>query len=618
VLVDAGDKSLPICSAGAVIPGVGSGGGEESDAKGAGSAGDRALRATAWALCLIAGIAVGVSGFNSVSNHPTYLPPGLRYLHPSFLAGDWWLNSSHQYHFAFFALTAALARLGILEVGLAVLNILAVAGGLYAGFRIIVWLRAERPLACLALLVSAFLATSTFFSIGNTFLFMQSLQPSSIAAAATLAALLAFLERRPIRCGLWLGLAGLFHINYLVANVPLFGLAYVLKAVLDGDPRRLLSKRSLVELLQMFGPSLVLVAMFLPVLLTVEGDALSPAAAAEADWIFFRFAVPFHYYPLGWLRKLPVLLGWQVLGLLWTVRAVPDPSQRRAMWAIQLAFGLVLWSAIALTTLVFIAPVSRLLLWRLAPFAVFLSALLTIVGAVRLLSRGRDARAQSAWDSRVLLASVLIPILLMPFAPRPGEIQPTGYPGPMVLAPLFVLVWARLFSNIVLPWNKYIAGPVLLILIALAAYTLPVVDERSRYSMLTPETPDARDEDALFAFARQSTPIDAQFLIPPTLDMFRLLAERAIVVDFKAMPVDRTGLIEWYRRLAALSGEPHPATMKAVYRGYERLDPARLEDLRRRYRLTHMVLFTSQKLSPHGWSEIYRNPTFRLLAYRGR
>lgn len=577
-------------------------------------------RLIAWVLCLIGGIAVGVSRFNSVSNHPTYLPPGLRYLDPTYLAGDWWLNVMPHYHYAYFALTAALDRLGILEVGLALLNVVTVAGALYAGYRIVVLLRAAHPLACLALLVATFLVTATFFSVGTTFLFMQSLQPSSVAAATTLAAILAFLEERPLRCGLWLGLGGLFHVNYLVLNVPLFGMAFALKAVIEGNPRHLLSRRSMIELVQMFAPSLLLIAINLPVLLSIQRDVLSPAAGAEADWIFFHFAVPFHYYPLDWLGKLPVLFGWQALGLLWTIRAVPDPAQRQAVWALQLAFILVLWTAIALTTLVFVAPVARLLLWRLAPFAEFLAALLIIVGAVRLLSSGGEKQGLASRDSRVLLWTIAVLAVLTPFIPGADDPQFTGIypPGPMVLGLLFVFVAVRLWTTVALPWNKTIAAPVLLGLIGLCAAALPVNDERSRYSLvLSSQTPEARDEDAVFAFVRRSTPADAQFLIPPTLDMFRLQGQRAVVVDFKAMPVDRPTLIEWYRRLAAISGLAHPANMAAVYRGYQTLDPSRLEALRRRYRLSHVVLLKSQPMTPDGWHEIYRNSGFRVLTYRG-
>lgn len=608
---------LSIGSGDAIVSNHDAGAHTQGSAREAASPRDRLI---AWALCLIGGIAVGVSRFNSVSNHPTYLPPGLHYLDPTYLAGDWWLNVMPHYHYAYFVLTAGLAELGILEAGLAVLNVVVVAGALYAGYRIILLLRAVYPLTCLALLIAAFLVTATFFSVGTTFLFMQSLQPSSVAAAATLAAMLGFLEERPLRCGLWLGLGGLFHVNYLVLNVPLFGLAFVLKAVIEDSPQRLLSRRAAIELMQMFAPSLLLIAINLPVLLSIQRDVLSPPAAAEADWIFFHFAVPFHYYPLDWLGKLPVLLGWQVLGLLWTVRAVPDPAQRRAVWALQAAFAVVLWSAIALTTLIFIAPVARLLLWRLAPFAEFLAALLIIIGAVRLLSRGSDSPLPTSQDRRVLLASIAVLALLTPFIPGADDPELTGIypPGPMVLGILFVLVAVRLWTTVALPWNRYVAVPVLLGLIGLCAAALPSNDERSRYSLLQrSQSADARDEDGVFAFVRRSTPSDAQFLIPPTLDLFRLRGERAVVVDFKAMPVDRPTLIAWYGRLADISGTNRPASMAAVYRGYQALDSVRLETLRRKYGLTHVVLLESQTILPDGWNETYRNSGFRVLAYRG-
>lgn len=550
---------------------------------------------------------MGLSRINSVSNHSTYLPPGLRYLDPGFLAGDWWLDASQHYHFAYFALTAALAGIGMLEVGLALLNVAVVAVTLHAAFRIMVWLRTPHPLACLAVLIAIFLSTYSFYSVGATYMFMQSLQPSSVAVAATLVALQNFLEERPFRTGIWLGIGGLFHLNYLVGNIPLFALAYGLRAVLGFD-RRLLDRRHIFELLKILGPSLMLTAAFLPVLLLVEGDRLSPALAAEADWIFFRFAAPYHYYPRTWLAALPTIAGWQVLGMLWTSRAAPDPGQRRAVWAVQIAFVLVLWSAIALVTLVFVPQVARLLLWRLAPLASFFAALITIVGAVRLIARPSQDRDQDrrakVWDSAILLAGFAIPIWLLP-APH----------GPLWLLPLFVVVAVRLWTTIVVPASRYLIPAALLAAMAFFAWTLPGNDDAARYSLVLPPTPYVRDEDALFAFARQSIPADAQVLIPPALDMFRLRAERAVVVDYKAIPVDRAGLVDWYRRLSDVSGEPHPTDIAQVVQGYQSLDAARLEHLRRKYRLSHVVVYADRPLSAPGWREVYRNSRFRVFAH---
>ena len=62
--------------------------------------------------------------------------------------------------------------------------------------------------------------------------------------------------------------------------------------------------------------------------------------------------------------------------------------------------------------------------------------------------------------------------------------------------------------------------------------------------------------DDLFAWARTSTPVDAVFLTPPDLPTFRLDARRAIVVDLKSPPLVPDEIVEWYRRLCEVTGEP--------------------------------------------------------------
>ncbi len=47
----------------------------------------------------------------------------------------------------------------------------------------------------------------------------------------------------------------------------------------------------------------------------------------------------------------------------------------------------------------------------------------------------------------------------------------------------------------------------------------------------------------------QHTPVDAVFLIPPSLSGFRYRAQRPVFVDFKALPFQDAAMLEWYRRL---------------------------------------------------------------------
>lgn len=568
-------------------------------------------------MCLFGGLAVGVSGFSSDSNHPTYLPPMLHYLDAGYLAKDWWLASARHYHFAFFAIAAVLARLDILEVGLAVLNVLTVAGALYACFLIIADIVRTRRITILALFVAMFLATRSFYSVGASYLFTPSLQASSLAATATLVAMLYLLRRRLVACGLWLVVAGLAHVNFLVVNLPFFGAAWLLTVAQDpalrGDVRRIVT-----NLLALLGPSLLLLVAFAPLLLDIGAQPLSPSQARMADWIFFRFAVPFHYDPRTYLDRFYPLLCWLGLGLLWTRHAVADPAQRRVAYAMQIALALVIGAATALTTIVFVPAVSRLFVWRLAPFAELLAVLMIVIGAVR--AGHRDAADGARADWFLLACSItLLPVLLLPPANPVGQIVSTQglWPAAMMLAVVFAWVALRWTAGRPLFSGRWPLAAGLAALLLAAFLVQPSDGMQSRYSLLLPSRDRVEQRD-LFAVIRRITPRDAMFLTPPDLDAFRLEAERATVVDIKAMPINRGGLIAWYERLAAISGDRHPANMNAVIAGYAALDPARIAQLRHAYGIGYIVTRADRTVAEDGWTPIFRNQGYRLFAYRPR
>ncbi len=563
-------------------------------------------------LCLFGGIAVGVSGFSSDSNHPTYLPPALHYLDAQYLAKDWWLASARHYHFAFFAIAAMLATLGVLEVGLAILNILAVAGALYACFLIVAELTRRHKVAIFTVFVAAFLLSRSFYSIGDSYLFTPSLQPSSLAAAATLAALLQVLRRRWRTCGAWLAVAGLCHVNFLVVNIPAFALIHLLIAVQEPPAR---PRRLAIDLLALLGPSLLLLALFVPLLLGVGAESLPPSQAAAADWIFFRFAVPFHYYPPAYLNTLYPFFCWQLLGLLWTRHAIADPAQRRVAWAIQIALAAVIWSATALTTFVFIPAVSRLFLWRLAPFAMLFAMLMVILGTLRAAGEGRPA---GRMDWIILAIGIaLLPTLILPPTVVAGQIVSTHgvWPAAMVPGLLFVAVALRWAIPGSVSQSAWTTAPMLVALLAVAVATQPSDGRRSRYSLLVPSPTIAAERD-LFAFIRRSTPRNAQFATPPDLDYFRLEAARATIVDLKAMPINPSSLIAWYRRLGEVSGIRHPRDFAAIVDGYARLDAARADRLRRLYRIGYIVTRTDRPLRAEQWTEVFHNRAYRVWMYR--
>src|SRR3982751_292351 len=57
-------------------------------------------------------------------------------------------------------------------------------------------------------------------------------------------------------------------------------------------------------------------------------------------------------------------------------------------------------------------------------------------------------------------------------------------------------------------------------------------------------------------WARDHTPVDAIFLVPPNEQFFRFHARRAIVVNFKNVPQLSSEMREWQQRLEIVIGQP--------------------------------------------------------------
>lgn len=97
----------------------------------------------------------------------------------------------------------------------------------------------------------------------------------------------------------------------------------------------------------------------------------------------------------------------------------------------------------------------------------------------------------------------------------------------------------------------------------------------------------------LYDFIRQETPQDAIFLIPPSLGSFRLGAERAIVVDYKAFPFEEERMLEWVERVQAVSNNPPIDEGKNYYdlvlEGYDALDVEKISTLKYEYNISYAL-----------------------------
>jgi hypothetical protein len=102
-------------------------------------------------------------------------------------------------------------------------------------------------------------------------------------------------------------------------------------------------------------------------------------------------------------------------------------------------------------------------------------------------------------------------------------------------------------------------------------------------------------------YVRNETPKDAVFLTPPDLGEFRLVTNRAIVVDFKAFPFQDQAMREWRTRLFTLyGGEPRakgrfaPAEMLEIYRT---IDDTTILSLAETYGFEYALLLSETETS---------------------
>ena len=102
------------------------------------------------------------------------------------------------------------------------------------------------------------------------------------------------------------------------------------------------------------------------------------------------------------------------------------------------------------------------------------------------------------------------------------------------------------------------------------------------------------DGDGVADFARKHTEEDAVFLTPPVFGGFRLTAERAIIVDWKCMPYQDSGLLEWWNRMNVcygdMSGLSRDAGLEKMKRNYSNISAEDIRNISEKYNADYAVL----------------------------
>lgn len=558
----------------------------------------------------VASIAYGLTfGFTyGVNNQIVYMLRALRLLDPSVLADDWLTAHTLDYHPAFAYLGWLLLAIGGRGGwGIGIATVVAASGGAMCVYWLCRRLLPE-PIALPAFLLTLWcmLATGTR-ELAGTYVFDPIFQPSTVASLALLASLPPFVSGRWLLSGILLGIAGLFHANYLILGLAVFGTAHLCVGVRD---RRELGRRVIRHL----GPSFVALAMLSPVILR----ALGGADAARAQQILFDIRGPFHYEPRSYLGDFFPFAAWQALGLglaAWLFRRSEGRGRRFA--AMVIGMLVVVWAGSVFAIVFDSKRATQLFVWRLAPYVDLLMGLVVAATASRALLTPRSALRTSRAELAAALAggAALSVALVTRSKPTLEWLEWMLAIGAAGVALRFALRW-------VAPMAARVPGLVLrqgpraaAIVAALLFYGQvkgPLDSVRARSNLVTgmpgPET-------ELYDWIRSNTDKHAVFLSPPGLERFRLASERAIVVDWKASTYVPAEVLEWYRRLEDVSGRSNPRGRDDVIAGYEALDRARLDRLRERYHLSYAVV-TKGRDAPLGYPVPYSNRQFAVLDLR--
>lgn len=540
---------------------------------------------------LLGGLAVLVAlsfGFSwgNVGNQDTYLIGALADADPTLFPRDWLVRETFHYHENFRLIVRALMLAGNVGVATAILNLLLTLAGLALSAQMLRALMAPAasggstpappgPLALATLGLFLIVMAGQTASVGVTYIFSSGFQPSVLAAVFWLAAFLLFLRERWLLSGVALALGGFWHANFLVLGIPLFGLAHLLLG-----PRRLVP-RGAAQLL----PSIAMLLPQLPALLAAGGAE----GAAQAREIMQVFRSPSHYLPMTYLWGFLPWAFWHLPGLF-AAFALRRNRAGRLAGALLASCFVAVASATLLTTVVYLPQVSQVFVWRIAPFGILLAQIILLAWVASPPLRG--VPFEQPLKAALLAGCAGFGALLL----LKEEYVWSATALIFALAGVGLLLHRQLLSRqLAHPQASQQSRRPQVVLAAFGLLAMAAAAHQGienfrhvwRTSTLMPPW-QASEQKALYDWV-STTPKDALFLTPPEMATFRILALRSIVVDWKSTPMLPGELIDWYRRIEAVSGVAAPETRQQVVAGYRAMTTERLASLHREFGFDYAV-----------------------------
>jgi hypothetical protein len=598
---------------------------------------------------LLAFFSTSISYRFGTGNQLEQIPIILRQLDPAYLSGDFFVSTSvdfgpRSYFAHFIALICRVLPLPWTYLVFTFLTDIAlVAVTLWAARRIIGSTRLGAMLA--AILV---LGVSAFHLGDATQIRYEIFQPASLAIPGALWAVGLGLCGRPIAAAVVAAVASLAHPLYGVqgggiALVTAF-FAVALRAESEGGRWRISFSRARWARALMAtaaGGAILLAATLLfwwwPLQATTAGSALSSAELVD---ILGRFRAPHHYFPSHFRPQDFVTAALFIAAMVFAFTQWPRSDTPVNASLLLIPLLVVLGACIIGTVFTEFWPIRlvfTLQAFRLLSIVKWVGYLLIAWQLALYIQRPPNAIARPLSGMSLLSSAGTQPLVTtavfalvrffdrLPFAPGARSVV-------IVAGALAALLWAMFGS---LSEMLFLAAALGLVMapfgntrlmnasgtaiaaalglaLALNASGRPVI-------ALDPLVPvfdfeDLRDADAEAARgAAAHTGADAIFVVPPALGVLRIVGRRAVVVDFKAIPLHDGAMREWRERMRFVYGQVEGGGFPALARleqAYRTITDSHLLRIAARYGATHAVLYADSKTA---LPEVYADSSYRVV-----
>ena len=194
-----------------------------------------------------------------------------------------------------------------------------------------------------------------------------------------------------------------------------------------------------------------------------------------------------------------------------------------------------------------------------------------------------------------------------------------GYYKREFLALLISIAISFCFLLVKRRWYRLLAPVVLLCVLILAItvnryYPVPVLSSNLDRFQPVLTLSDLKGSDLEIAnYARENIDRDAIFITPPTFQRFRMVARRAIVVDFKSFPFQDWAMVEWKTRLLDCYGETESTGFPAaaeMEKNYKKITRERILSVANKYGASYAVLYAE---TPSEFPTEFENQTYKIV-----